>query len=96
MDKKILNRTDLAKYIAKKTNLQYKDVVSVIEEFKNFVMESCKKGQDIEIKSFINFKNKVLKGGLRMDFQTKQKINVKNMNIVKVSLSGNDIKKINR
>jgi nucleoid DNA-binding protein len=96
MDKKILNRTDLAKYIAKKTNLQYKDVVSVIEEFKNFVMESCKNGQDIEIKRFINFKNKVLKGGLRMDFQTKQKITVPDMNIVKVSLSGNDIKKINR
>jgi len=96
MDKKILNRTDAATYIAKKTNLQYKDVVSVIEEFKNFVMESCKKGQDIEIKSFIKFKNKVLKGGLRMDLQTKQKINVPDMNIVKVSLSGNDIKKINR
>jgi nucleoid DNA-binding protein len=96
MDKKILNRTDLAKYIAKKTNLQYKDVVSVIEEFKNFVMESCKNGQDIEIKRFINFKNKVLKGGLRMDFQTKQKITVPDLNIVKVSLSGNSIKKINR
>ena len=96
MDKKILNRTDLAKYIAKKTNLQYKDVVSVIEEFKNFVMESCKNGQDVEIKRFINFKNKVLKGGLRMDFQTKQKITVPDMNIVKVSLSGKSIKTINR
>jgi nucleoid DNA-binding protein len=96
MDKKILNRTDLAKYIAKKTNLNYADVVSVIEEFKNFVMESCKNGQDIEIKRFINFKNKVLKGGLRMDFQTKQKITVPDLNIVKVSLSGNSIKKINR
>ena len=96
MDKKILNRTDAATYIAKKTNLQYKDVVSVIEEFKNFVMESCKNGQDIEIKSFINFKNKVLKGGLKMDFQKKEKIMVPDMNIVKVYLSGNDIKKINR
>jgi nucleoid DNA-binding protein len=96
MDKKILNRTDLTKYIAKKTNLNYADVVSVIEEFKNFVMESCKNGQDIEIKSFINFKNKVLKGGLRMDFQTKQKIKVQDLNIVKVYLSGNTIKKINR
>ena len=96
MDKKILNRTDLAKYVAKKNNIQYKDVVSVIEEFKNFVMESCKNGQDIELKGFINFKNKVLKGGLRNHFKDKEPIMVPDMNIVKVSLSGNSIKKINR
>ena len=96
MDKKILNRTDAATYIAKKTNLQYKDVVSVIEEFKNFVMESCKKGQDVEIKSFIKFKNKVLKGGLRNHFKDKEPVMVPDMNIVKVSLSGDSIKKINR
>lgn len=67
-----MNKQEVMTVLAKRTNLSKRNCEKVFDEFKNLILEACKKGEEICLRNFGSFKMLETKERRFMNPQTKR------------------------
>ena len=67
-----MNKQEMISVLAKKTDISKEKCERVIDEFKNLILEVCKKGEEINLRNFGRFKMQETKERKFINPQTKR------------------------